>query len=718
MALTLAGLALASTIAFFVCLRRDAKAQATPEPVVETAAPAAAAPRPAPPAPKPVASTPGRPITVAPASPEFTGRVAEVEEAKRSLAAGGVTMIHGGAPQGGLGKTALAGFVIHGALAAGRFPDGAVAIDLKGSSDRPLSPRDALYRLLSDIGVAVGAPPADADERRVLSMLSYQWRRETTNRDMVVLLDDARDAEQIDRLAPGPGATLIVTSQAPIAIADARQIGLGPMPRDEALALTTKLAPDLPEAAATRLVALAPDLPLAIETGALGVARSSRAPARCIVDLSTSEQGDPEGRAQRFLGRVVDQLDEDLAAAWSALSLFEDGFFAEAAATLWGVPREEAERWLNRLHHRRLVSPVPLVLPFERVLGRRWRLHGALRSVASERLAADPRAGDAWMGWLRAMAAMTERAGRLYEVGGDGAAHGLALLDLELSGVVSAAEEASGLVDRDNAAADVAMRLPRWRVLATRLDSATLSRFVAAGLIGARRLGDPEAERQLEAMGALAAGLGSVYATDEEFLESVAAAEAAGDAAEASFSDAMADHEATDDGVTVDAAETDDVAGDAAAEAAEDDGWKPFDEAVEANARESDESVYAEEAPVELSSDAAEAELAGPEGADEALSGDEQEAAQAPEATDQSDDADPSEPVEAAESEAPAKAATGGAPRVVDLDEARVREIRLADLDDDDEVELGQFAVDDGDEFDVGGGAVSLSAARERRASK
>ncbi len=481
----------------------------------EHAAPAPEGPRLDPPVARPVASTGRRPVSVAAPNPNFTGRKDSAEEVAACLSPERMTVIHGTLPLGGLGKTALAEHVVHAALGEGRFTEGAIMIDLQGATGAPLSARDALYRLLGDVGVTVGAPPEGADERAIVSMLAFQWRRETNNRDLLVLFDNVRDVAQIEPLTPGRGATVLATSRARLGASDAKQVALDLFAPEEARSLVKKLIPDLPEDAAQRLVRLTPLTPLAVETATLAIARSTRAHERIVGEFAALPPGEIDERIWTLLNKAVDELDGNLAAAWSALSLFEGGFFADAAATLWGVTQDEADRWLNRLHHRRLVARTPLILPFEAVLGRRWRLHDALRPVAAARLAADPRSGDARFGWLRATTATVERAGRLYEVGGDGAAQGLALLDLELGDVISAGEEAAASVDRDNAAAEVAMRLPLWRILATRLDRETLARFIAAGVVGARRLGDHALERRFAAMSEAIAGRTAVAASQD-----------------------------------------------------------------------------------------------------------------------------------------------------------------------------------------------------------
>ena len=164
------------------------------------------------PAPEVVTSTEGRPVTLGRPNENFTGRAAKIDEVIAALNSGHRASIVGVAGMGGIGKTALAELVGHRLLAEGRFPDGAVKVDLHGFSGAARSPRDALLLLLSAVGQPTGAPQTD-DEATAVEMLSDAWVAATTGKDMLVLLDNAGSAEQIAPLMPGQGATALVTSR-------------------------------------------------------------------------------------------------------------------------------------------------------------------------------------------------------------------------------------------------------------------------------------------------------------------------------------------------------------------------------------------------------------------------------------------------------------------------------------------------------------------------
>ncbi|MEQ4302956.1 BTAD domain-containing putative transcriptional regulator [Plantactinospora sp. B6F1] len=108
----------------------------------------------------------------------------------------------------GIGKTALAVHWAH--RMAGAFPDGQLYVNLRGydPGGAAVSPEDALHGFLDALGVAPRRVPARLDARTGL------FRSLLAGRRMLVLLDNARDAEQVRPLLPGaPGCVVVVTSR-------------------------------------------------------------------------------------------------------------------------------------------------------------------------------------------------------------------------------------------------------------------------------------------------------------------------------------------------------------------------------------------------------------------------------------------------------------------------------------------------------------------------
>src|SRR5579875_1071430 len=165
---------------------------------------------------------------------DFTGRAEQLAQLQRLLAPDGgrqgvaVAVVAGGP---GLGKSALA---IHAAHALRRqFPDGQLFINLVGASRQPVPPEDALARFLRDLGVDGARIPVGLEERAAL------YRTALTDRRMLIVLDDARDATQVRPLLPGSeSCSVIVTSRHHLSdLAGSRLVDLDILGEDEARAL-------------------------------------------------------------------------------------------------------------------------------------------------------------------------------------------------------------------------------------------------------------------------------------------------------------------------------------------------------------------------------------------------------------------------------------------------------------------------------------------------
>src|SRR5690606_39642897 len=107
-------------------------------------------------------------------------------------------------------KTALAVHVAH--ATDDLFPDGQLYADLRGYTDEATDPASALGSFLRALGIPVDVIPEGLAERAAL------YRSILADRRILVLLDNARDAEQVSPLLPGsPGCAAIVTSRSKLA---------------------------------------------------------------------------------------------------------------------------------------------------------------------------------------------------------------------------------------------------------------------------------------------------------------------------------------------------------------------------------------------------------------------------------------------------------------------------------------------------------------------
>jgi DNA-binding SARP family transcriptional activator/tetratricopeptide (TPR) repeat protein len=131
----------------------------------------------------------------------FEGRRAELE------ALGDTTLAVITGP-GGVGKTTLALRWAH--AAAERYEDGQLYADLRGfgPEDTPADPGDVLFSFLLALGVPDHRVPPGRTERVAL------FRSVLAGKRMLLVLDNARDADQVRPLLPGsPGCAVVVTGR-------------------------------------------------------------------------------------------------------------------------------------------------------------------------------------------------------------------------------------------------------------------------------------------------------------------------------------------------------------------------------------------------------------------------------------------------------------------------------------------------------------------------
>ncbi|MEU0883894.1 BTAD domain-containing putative transcriptional regulator [Lentzea sp. NPDC005914] len=159
-------------------------------------------------------------------NPHFVGREAELT----ALGSAAVSVIHGTA---GVGKTALAVKWCRGA--ADRFPGGQLYVNLRGfdPSAEPVRPSDVLRGFLDALKVPADEIPSTVEERSAL------FQRLLAGRKVLVLLDNARDADQVRPLLPdSPERVAVVTSRDPLSgLENARAVDLTTLTRDESEAV-------------------------------------------------------------------------------------------------------------------------------------------------------------------------------------------------------------------------------------------------------------------------------------------------------------------------------------------------------------------------------------------------------------------------------------------------------------------------------------------------
>jgi tetratricopeptide (TPR) repeat protein len=292
----------------------------------------------------------------------------------------------------GIGKTGLALHWSH--RARHRFPDGQLYADLRGYDARhePVPPGAVLDGFLRALGVPGELVPAGLDERAGL------FRSVTDGRRVLVVLDNARTAEQVRPLLPGSGACFVLVSSRDrlddlVARDGATLFALDVLSRAEAGELLTRVTGGrVDPVTAEAIAALCDRLPLALRIAAArlvirphhaaDLAHRLAGEQRRLSELSQTDQG-----IRASFGLSYRELPEPAALLFRLLGLLDAADFAAwAAAALLGVPEIQAEDLLDHLVRAGLLE----VAGADCAGQVRYRLHDLMRLYARERgMAAD-----------------------------------------------------------------------------------------------------------------------------------------------------------------------------------------------------------------------------------------------------------------------------------------------------------------------------------------
>jgi transcriptional regulator with XRE-family HTH domain/tetratricopeptide (TPR) repeat protein len=333
------------------------------------------------------------PRQLPPTLSDFTGRADELQLLLQTLTKAdgppGTVRMVAVTGMGGVGKTALAVHAAH--LAADKFPDGHLYIDLRGYGPGDvINPLEALGQLLRSLGVDDRSIPDGVNEAAAL------YRSRLAELRMLILLDNANGAGQLTPLLPGaPGSAVIVTSRRALTtLPGFRQVNLAPLAEADSVQLLSRIAAGSqvsPESAAARSIAqLTGHLPLAVRLIGARLAARPSWPVEYVVEqledehrrldeLGTGESGVRASIAGsvEFLATSNDKLDQQAAAAVDLLGLPNTSdLITITAAHLLGEPVEHTEQMLERLVDLNLL---------ESIGPGRYRFHDLILAFSRER---------------------------------------------------------------------------------------------------------------------------------------------------------------------------------------------------------------------------------------------------------------------------------------------------------------------------------------------
>ncbi|MFD3726676.1 BTAD domain-containing putative transcriptional regulator [Streptomyces sp. NPDC058671] len=301
----------------------------------------------------------------------------------------------------GVGKSAL---VVRAAWTlADAHPDGCLFVDLHadGAAHEQVAPQRALRRMLRavlDEDDGLPNPPSGPrdpdgeDDMDDLADLVTAWRAATSALRLLLVVDNARSAEQVRPLLPaGPGSRVLVAGRQHLTGLDADlRLTVEPLGADDAVALLGELLgksrADREPGAARELVRRCGGLPLALR---IASARLQSRPSWTLAFLAERMARGMDGLDELRAGdrsvesafRVsYDQLGPELRRGFRALGTVPTARFDRLTlATMLGGTREDAEGVLEDLVDASLLQqPQP----------GRYRLHDLVRAharrVASE----------------------------------------------------------------------------------------------------------------------------------------------------------------------------------------------------------------------------------------------------------------------------------------------------------------------------------------------
>jgi len=320
--------------------------------------------------------------------PGFAGRADELAGLDTGLDTPGALLVISGTA--GVGKTALAVRWAH--RVANRYPDGQLYVNLRGfdPGGPPASPAQALRGFLDAFEVPPAKIPSDVDGKAAM------YRSLLSGRRVLVVLDNARDADQVRPLLPGsPGCLVVVTSRdrltGLLAADAARPLSLALLSTVEARQLiagrigTDRVAAE-PEAVDEIIHACA-RLPLAL---AVAAARAAAEPHRSLAALADQlrEAGntldalgggtDPATDLRTVLSLSYRTLDPPAARLFRLLGGHPGpDIGAPAAASLTGLSGDRVRALLSQLTLAHLLVEHP---------PGRYAFHDLLRGYAVELL--------------------------------------------------------------------------------------------------------------------------------------------------------------------------------------------------------------------------------------------------------------------------------------------------------------------------------------------
>ena len=421
----------------------------------------------------------------------FTGRNEELKDLLSDFDRGAtITGLRG---MGGIGKTALA-YALAEKL-TGRYPEGQILVELRGTEPVPMTASEAMSRVIRAYNPEFKPPESEAELANIYHSVLHEMRA-------LLLRDNAADDRQVRPLLPPQSCGVIVTSRHKFSLPGLVPMDLDVLRTDKAVELLLKLwkpcsppsAEPLGDKDLLEIARLCGFLPLALRAAGSLLANSP--------DLSSSlyarDLQDEQKRLERIGKEGVDldvessfglsysRLKPETAAVFRILSIFPTSFDAAAEEV---VCQDDGHRILGELVRWSLVE-------YQRTSAEgegRYHLHDLVRLFAAGRLEEEARGeaarNDAQLRHAEHFKDVLSSATELYQNGD--ALSGLRKFDMERMNIEAGWAWAKNNLAGNNAAASLCNASPNWPyLLELRMHPRERISWLETALAAARQLKD------------------------------------------------------------------------------------------------------------------------------------------------------------------------------------------------------------------------------------
>ena len=463
---------------------------------------------------------------------DFVGRKDELKILREYVKQGGATIcaIRG---LGGLGKTTLA-LKLANELKQD-YPDAQFYLNLQGASDKPRSPSDALAQVIRAYHPTAKLPESEVELRSIyLSLLD--------GKRALLLMDNAKDAAQVEPLIPPSTCLLLITSRNKFVLPAIRAIDLDSLPHDDARNLLHTIAPHLTQyeiRITDDLVSLCASLPLALRLAGSALAEH--------IDLEPTQYlkrlQDKKNRLQLIeasLSLSYDLLTKGQQKLWRMLAVFPSSFEINGAGAVWGIIRRDVamqrlynadtqDKTLDKTQEALSAFARYSILDYDSIT-QRYRLHDLAKVFADSRLS-EREKYEAVLRHATHYRDVLKLANSLYRKGGENISQGLKLYDTEVENINAGQAWAGARVNESDEIANVCRYYAgQSSVLDLRLHPRTYIGWIERALIAAQKLKNKKAEGvHLGNLGNAYAALGETRKAIEFYEQHLAIAREIGD---------------------------------------------------------------------------------------------------------------------------------------------------------------------------------------------